>query len=272
MRRTLYAVLLAALVGLPSVAVVAPASAASGTYLRLAHLSPDTPAVDVSVTSFSGQNLRLADVGYGDVSTYQQIQPGSYTVEMRLAGAPADSPAVVAGTLQAVEGGAYTAAGLGPRAELAVRILADDLTPPAAGEARIRVVQGAQEAGDVSIAWNRAPMVDRVAFGTATDYVSVPAGAGTFDVAPAAGGAVSVPVDLDAGSVYSVVVVQRDGALAAELKTDARGPGRAPAGGIETGLGGTAGDGATPLWAAGGLLLVVVGGALLRVRGRSHSG
>jgi uncharacterized protein DUF4397 len=249
-RRLLTTVVLAALAAVLSVVAAQPASAATGTYLRLAHLSPDTPAVDVLVTSFSGETIGLAGVGYGDVSSYQRIQPGTYTVQMRLAGADPTSPPVVSGTLQAEEGAAYTAAGLGPRAQLAVNVLADDLTPPAAGQARIRVVQGAELAGDVAVGWDGAPVADGVRFGTATDYYPVPAGRGTFDVTPAGGAPVPVDLDLAGGGVYSVILVQRDGVLGAELQTDAVGPGSAPAGGIDTGLGGTAAGAGTPAAAA----------------------
>lgn len=159
---------------------------------------------------------------------------------MRLAGAPDSSPPIVTGTLDAVEGSAYTAAGLGPRAQLAVRVLSDDLTPAGAGQARIRVVQGAEQAGTVAIGWNSARAFDGVAFGTATDYVTVPAGSGSFDVRPSTGPAAQVPVRLAPGGVYSVVLVQRSGRIEAQVATDASGAGEPPAGGIDTGMGGTA--------------------------------
>lgn len=53
------------------------------TYLRLAHLSPDTPNVDVTITAFDGRMFQLKGVGYGAVSTYQTVDPGTYTVQMR---------------------------------------------------------------------------------------------------------------------------------------------------------------------------------------------
>ncbi len=246
----------------------APAHAATGTYLRLAHLSPDTPAVDVLVTGFGGTTYRLGGVSYGDVSTYQRIEPDTYTVQMRPAGAPESTPAVVTGTLRAGEGRAYTAAGLGMQADLAVRVLDDDLSPPPAGQARVRVVQGAGDAGDIALRWNGAPMVDAVAFGSATDYVGVPAGSGSFDVLPARGAETTIPVDLAAGGVYSVIVVQDGGGLAAEVKVDAVGPGSVPAGGIDTGLGG-AEPPAPPTWALVGLAVGALGAVLL-ARQRAH--
>jgi Domain of unknown function (DUF4397) len=264
-RRILLTMLVAALVGMLSLVATGPAGAASGTYLRLAHLSPDTPDVDVSVTSFAGATVVLKGVGYGDVSSYRRIEPGTYTVQMRAAGAPASSPPLVTGTLEAAGGSAYTAAGLGPRAALAVRVLTDDLTPPAAGQARVRVVQGAEQAGDVAIRWNEVPVSDRIAFGSATAYSTVPAGSGTFEVAPASGPAVPIPTQLADGGVYSVIVVERDGRLVPAVKVDAVGTGEMPTGGIETGLGGSA-----PAAPAAVMTLLAVGllgfGLVRRVR------
>lgn len=271
LRRILLSSALAVPMILLSVLVAPTASAATGTYLRLAHLSPDTPTVDVLVTSYSGQTLHLRGVNYGDVSSYTRIEPGSYTVQMRPAGADDSTPAVVSTTLDAREGAAYTAAGLGRNDDLAVRVLTDDLTPPGADRSRIRVVQGAEPAGAVSISWNGTTAMTAVPFGTATDYVTVPSGSGSFTVAPASGAPVQLPVDLASGDVYSVVLVQRDGTLTAELKTDARSSGEVPTGGIQTGYGGTAGlDGTRPVVAAGiglSLLLGLVTAVGLR-RGR----
>lgn len=233
--------LLAGLAALLLIVLPAPsANAASGTYLRLAHLSPDTPTVDVLVTSFSGATVTLAGVSYGDVSTYTRIEPGRHTVQMRQAGAPPSSPAILTGTLDAQEGQAYTAAGLGPRAGLALSVLTDDLNRPGSNQAKVRVVQGAEQAGRVAVRWNAVPLVDGVAFGSATAYATVPAGTGAFDVVPASGAPVGVPVRLAGGGVYSVILVQRNGALVGEVRTDALGPTDTPSGGIETGFGGTA--------------------------------
>jgi len=264
-RRHLAGGLTALLVGTLIALGVSPAAAATGTYLRLAHLSPDTPAVDVLVTSFSGATLNLDGVRYGDVSTYTEIEPGRYTLQMRPAGAPESTPPVVSATLDAERGGAYTAAGLGPNADLAIRVLADDLSTPGAGQARVRLVQGAEQAGDVAADWNGAPAFARVGFGTATDYVTVPAGPGTFAITPTTGAAATEEVALDEGGVYSVVVVQRDGALDVQVATDATGSGTVPVGGVDTGLGGAAGDPAAmsgalialPLLAAAGVLGLV---------------
>src|ERR1700691_3980099 len=66
------------------------ASASTGTgWLRLAHLSPNTPPVDVYLYSFHDPNamIVLHHVAYGTISGYETVPAGEYTVAMRGAGA-----------------------------------------------------------------------------------------------------------------------------------------------------------------------------------------
>ena len=69
--------------------------------LRLAHLSPDTPAVDVYVDSVSDPDtgIVLTGVRYGAISDYQDVPPGEYTVSMREAGAEESAPPVLSTTV-----------------------------------------------------------------------------------------------------------------------------------------------------------------------------
>ncbi len=88
-----------------TVSLAAPgASAASGTgWLRLAHLSPNTPAVDVYLYSFgdSSAMVVLKHVTYGTVSGYEKVASGEYTVAMRGAGAASGSKPVLSTTMTA---------------------------------------------------------------------------------------------------------------------------------------------------------------------------
>src|SRR5258708_23960476 len=92
------------------------ATASTGTgFLRLAHLSPNTPPVDVYLYSFGNPSAMvvLPHVGYGDVSTYQSVAAGEYTVAMRLAGAAPGTKPVLSTTINVSNGGADTVAGRG---------------------------------------------------------------------------------------------------------------------------------------------------------------
>jgi uncharacterized protein DUF4397 len=258
--RTTIAVLLCGLVA--AMAAPVPAGAAQqGAYLRLAHLSPDTPRVDVTVSAFGApsDSEQLDGVGYGDVSAYRRIDTGTYTIAMRPAGADEKSDPVISATLDAVAGRAYTVAGLGPFDDLALRVLDDDISLPPAGTSRMRVVNAAPLAGDLAIRRDGTAVIERASFGDATAYAVVPAGTSTLTVAPFDGAATELPVDLTAGSVYTVLVLQRDGKLSAALRQDAKGAEVVPDGGVETGLGGTAGDpGGTAVWSLALLAAVVM--------------
>ena len=85
-----------AVLGVPAVAAAAPADGTTGGWVRLTHLSPDTPAVDVQLTaaSDSGSVLALSDVAYGDVSDYTRVPAGTYTASMVPAGGDAADPPI----------------------------------------------------------------------------------------------------------------------------------------------------------------------------------
>ena len=236
-----------------------PAGAvASPSYVRLAHLSPDTPKVDVYMTSYTRPDWKflLKGVGYGAVSPYQRVQPDRYAVSMRPAGAPASSPPVLSTNLNAAPGKAYTVAGVGPYAALGLTVLNDDLTLPSAGQARARVLNGSARAKTVSVTAQNGPTVtDGVGFAKTTPYSAVPAGKWTLQVASTAQPDLEATsaVTLSAGDVYSLVVLDAgDGGLTLATHPDAVSAAVTPSGSIETGGGGTAGV-HLPVWLPAGV-------------------
>ncbi len=98
-------------------AATATGNVATGNvgYVRLAHLSPNTPPVDVYLYSFGHAQpvIVLKHVSYGTVSPYETVESGGYTVAMRAAGAASSSKPVLSTTVEITAGGAYTVAGLG---------------------------------------------------------------------------------------------------------------------------------------------------------------
>lgn len=246
--RAAAALLAAALVALLAVLLAAPATAAPAApgdraFLRLAHLSPDTPQVDVYVDSASdpARSFVVPGVGYGAVSEYRDVAADAYVVSMRAAGAAPDSPAVIATTVDARAGRAYTIAGVGMSAELGLAVLPDDLAAPAEGRADVRVVNAATTAPTVDVALRGQPAwATGVRFGTATEYTEVPVGNWVCEVTPEGGASVRLPVTLDATSTYTVLLVDRGDGLTTELVRDSTGSAVVPAGGVATGLGGAA--------------------------------
>ena len=164
------------------------ASAAGEGRLRLAHLSPDTPAVDVYVDSVAdpAADVTLPGVSYGTVSDYRDVPTGTYTVSMRKAGADPKTPPVLSTTVQVGDGAARTVAGVGRFADLGLRVLQDDLATPPAGQARMRVVAAAAQAGTVDVSLPGGTSVATgLPFAATSGYVDVPAGQTALQVAPA---------------------------------------------------------------------------------------
>ena len=129
----------AALVAATSLAAsAAPATGPDG-WVRIAHLSPKAPAMDMYVYPFGnpGRPLVLKDVSYGAVSAYMAVSPGQYTVAMRGFGAPASSKPALTTSFMVSAGTAYTLAALGPDPGLRTEVLKDQMTTPA-GAARSR--------------------------------------------------------------------------------------------------------------------------------------
>ena len=276
-RVPLLALLVAGLcaLGLPA-ASAAPAVGPDTGLVRMMHLSPDTPSVDAYIDSVSspGTGVVLPGVSYGDVSAYQTVPAGTYTVSARGAGADPASPPVLATTVTVTGGTATTIAGVGYFAELGFAVLPDDLTLPPSGQSRARVINAAATASPVDLSLAPDTSLARgLTFADNTDYVDIPGGAETLKVAPGNGTPSDLPVDLAAGSVYTVLVLDRSsGGLSVSAELDAASPGVVPVGGVEAGAGGAADAGvpAGPLALAGlavGLLLLT---ARSRFTGRGH--
>src|SRR3954470_19109346 len=236
--RRLLSVLIALVLGTALAGLAAPAAAADTGLLRMAHLSPDSPAVDVTVQGPAAPAVTFSGVGYGDVTDYRGLPAGTYTVAVRGAGSDPASPPVLSTTVDLQPGAARTVAGVGMFADLSLTVLDDDLSSPAAGAARVRVLAAASSAPSVDVGVpGSPPLASSLAFGQAGGYVDVPAGNVQFQLAPSGGTTTSVPLTLQAGSVYSLLVLDQDGGgLTLRPVHDAAGPAATPVGGVEAGV------------------------------------
>jgi hypothetical protein len=225
-----------------SVPAASAATSSSGAgWIRLAHLSPNTPAVDVYLYSFGNSHamIVLHHVAYGVVSPYEKVTPGEYTVAMRGAGAASSSPPVLSTSVQIAAGGAYTVAGMGPAKGLRLQVLPDRLTTPA-GKSLVRVIQASLRHNDVTVLAGGRLLARKLAFAHVTGYVTAPPG--TFQVHVRGMGAMGARnVTLAAGTIHTLVVLDASGnnLQIADLE-DAAGSSVMPQGGAATGLGGTA--------------------------------
>jgi Domain of unknown function (DUF4397) len=259
-----------------AIASVPAASAASAHHhgndgwIRLAHLSPNTPAVDVYLYSFGNSHamIVLHHVTYGTVSPYQRVAAGEYTVAMRAANASPSSQPVLSTSVQVAAGGAYTVAGMGPAKGLRLQVIPDRLTTPP-GKSLVRVIQASLRYQKITVDANHRTLAKNIDFAHVTDYVSTTPG--SFDVHFAGMGAKgSSNISLAAGSIHTLVVLDasHNGLQIANLE-DAAGSAVAPIGGANTGLGGTApGPAPSPvLWiglVAAGALITAAGAYRMR--------
>ncbi len=209
-------------------------------WIRLAHLSPDTKTVDVRLTALGGGSTlyELDGVAYGAVSPYTAMPDGTYTVTMVPAGAAPDSPPVVSTSVRVTQGRASTVAAYGDNADLEVGVFDDDLTTPAAGAARVRLIQASTTANVVDVATTTGlTIADGARSGTAIGYAEVPAGPWSLELT---GKRVdgSAAVDLAPGSVTTLLVLDTaDGDLTISPVLDSAAVGQAPVGSVAAGGG-----------------------------------
>jgi Domain of unknown function (DUF4397) len=265
----------ALLLGLPA-ATSAYASSATTGWIRLAHLSPNTPAVDVYLYSFGNSNAQIVlhHVAYGTVSPYESVAAGDYSVAMRAAGASATSQPVLSTSVTIQANHAYTVAGMGPESGLRLQVLDDALTTPA-GQSLVRVIQASLKQHVVTVTFGSTVLASNLSFGSVSSYQAVLPGTETVTVS-AGGSEAHSSVTLAAGTVHTLVVL--DGANGLEIVSleDASGSGKPPAGGVTTGFGGTAprGPGSPVPWLVvigAGSLLALTGGLRMRRSGlRPH--
>lgn len=258
----------------------APASAAQtppgGSWVRAAHLLPGGQRVQVSLVpadGAAGAAVTLSpDLSYGQSTKFRSLAPGKYAVRVRLVAAPATAQPMLASTYTAVAGKAFTLAILGTGSAPRLGVFQDDLTPPAAGHTRVRVLAAASQATQVTVQAVSGPTIASDAvFGQPTPYSSVPAGTWRLAARTPSGHPSGVStVALSSGAVYTILVVDGGaGALRLTTLQDAAGTQVAPAGGAATGGGGTAPGGTEPditaAAAAGGGLaaLLALAGLLL---------
>jgi hypothetical protein len=247
----------------------APALASTGTgWVRLAHLSPNAPAVDVYLYSFGDPSARLVlhHVSYGMVSPYQEVPAGDYTVSMRGAGAAPSAKPLLSTSFSVSAGDAYTVAGMGPASGLRLQVLKDTLASPG-GRVLVRVIQASLREHVVTVRLGRRVLARELRFATATPYQPVAAGSRVVHVA-GEGGAASLRLALRPDTVHTLVVLDGPGRLRITDLEDAAGSQADPSGGAATGLGGTAPRPASsPLpWVA----MIAVGGLLAGAGARRY--
>jgi hypothetical protein len=237
-------------------------------WIRLAHLSPSTPAVDVYLYSFSDSHAKvvLHHVPYGTVDSYMKVKPGEYTVAMRAAGRAPSSPPVLSTTVHVTADRAYTVAGMGTAKGVRLKVLRDRIMTPK-GKILIRVIQASMRHHLVTVTAGKQVLARELAFGKLSSYRVADPGTWEFR---AAGGSehATQTIKLVPNCIHTIVILDKNGSLKIDDLLDTAGAMKMPMGAVQTGLGGTAPHPASPMpWLASvgvGGLLVLAGGITAR--------
>jgi len=233
--------LLSVLLPLVLTATPAMASEESSTpegWARVGHLSPDTTSVDVALTAVAGGRTLFSvdDVAYGDVSDYWRLAAGTYLVEMVPTGSPAETAPAISEVITVKEGQPITLAVLGPNDDLTTKVIEDDLTPPADGEARVRVLQASTVAESVDITTTTGVAIAGDARqGQVTGYATVDDGPWDLELESDTASS-TASIDLRSGSVNTLLVLDNaDGGLTIKAISDSGSVSDTPVGGTDTG-------------------------------------
>ena len=187
--------------------------------LRVIHLSPDAPAVDVLVNNAPV----LEGLPYLGWTPYLPLPAGSYDVRVNVAGT---TNTVLRAQLTVRSGIDYTvfAGGFAARPGTPIQlVVAEDDNAIDRGRSRVRVIHGAPSAPKVDIyatspfaaISNAAPTIPNRGWGEVSPTLTVPSGIyqarvtlqGTKTVAIASG-----PLNLEPGVIYTVIAVDAPGA------------------------------------------------------------
>lgn len=187
--------------------------ASSEAAVRVAHLSPDAPNVDVYVDS---EDPTLADVAFGDVSNYLDVPAGDRAVEITAAGDPDTS--VFSGDVSVESETEYTIAAIGELSDdgdepFEPLVLEDNNSSVDSDTARLRVVHASPDAPavDVTAAGGEVVLFDGVGYAE-SGYTEVEANDYTVEIRGDTESndgdiAADFDVSLDGGTVYTAFAV-----------------------------------------------------------------
>ncbi|MCA9753756.1 MAG: DUF4397 domain-containing protein [Gemmatimonadetes bacterium] len=198
--------------------------AAGSSAVRVGHLSPDAPAVDVWVDG----SVALSGLTFREFSDYVDLSAGSHRVQVTPTGA--STPIVIDATLTLEDGKSYTVAATGLLASIAATVLEDERS--GSGDASVRFVHGSPDAPAVDVTLTDGTVLfGAVPFGD-SETISVPAGA--YDLQVRAAGTSTVvlsfaDVALAGATNYTVWAVGQlgDGSLDALVTLESEGTGSA---------------------------------------------
>ncbi len=202
-----------ALTGCQAIVSTAPAA-----QVRIIDATPDSPGLDI----YQGSNALAFNLGFGTVTSYIQLAPGTYAINADTAGTKqvlSSSKATFAVSSQ------YTVLIGNSAASLQQLTLTDQSQPAPSGQIALRFIDQATRFGAVDIylvpAGQKltavAPLVNAIAFGVNTGYLNIPTGTYSLAIVPAGTVPISTTVatfngpqvTYTAGSAQTIVLIDQ---------------------------------------------------------------
>lgn len=179
-------------------------------FVRVAHLSPDTPAVDIFV---NGTPSDIKDLEFKRITSWIQLPAGNYTLSAVPKGG------IRSGVFDLPAGAWITVAAIGSLENNTLKLVAitEDYSPIAEGRARVTVFHAIEDAPAIDVLSGEFVIVPRLAYpGTIYNndgLYTVNRRAGTYDLKVVPNGATTPVVidlpgtELQAGMNYFVAAV-----------------------------------------------------------------
>jgi hypothetical protein len=192
--------------------------------VRVVHAAPSRTNVDL----FAGDLLLFDGLAFKTVTPYRAVDGQRYAFALRPAGMTEAKP-LATNTENLQDGAYYTAFAMPGDGEVPnLRVVADPLTRPASGKARLRIVHAGTRAGTIDLrpAGGGDALFDDVEYRAVSDYRDVAPLNGAIQVVGGDAAAVLATVNahLEAGRFYTIVIVGTAPQLEAFLIEDALTP------------------------------------------------
>ncbi len=154
--------------------LLAATSATMAANVRVAHLSPDAPAVDVLVNG----NAAFTNLSFGEFTDYADLPAGDYEIQVVAAGT--SGPAVIDTEVSLPADGDFSIAAIDTLSNISAAIYEDE-NVRIPGMTRVRFVHASPGTPAVDIAVTGGPVLfPNVSFGESGGYIEVPGG--TYDL------------------------------------------------------------------------------------------
>jgi hypothetical protein len=187
--------------------------------LRVIDASPDSGVID----SYQNSSALAYNLGFGTMTSYVPMSPGSYSFSTDKAGT---RQTLVATTDTLAPGKQYTEIIGGGLANLQQNVFPDQTTPAPAGEVAIRLINEATRSGAVDVylvpkssrAVNTSPIATNLYFGVNSGYLTIPEGTYAMVVVPTgtvlASSTVTLlsgaQVEYASGAVRTIVLIDQE--------------------------------------------------------------